>query len=282
MNKPQNQNADNIIGKEHQCLNYGFIRLVDYMGNDAAIVQAARVSYGKGTKSISEDSKLLRYMMRHGHSSPFEMIELKFHARMPIFIARQWIRYRTANINEYSMRYSNPIEEAYVPNLEDVRLQSKTNKQGSAEENLSSEDSQEVINAIDAHNDESFKLYNNFNGQDIARELARTVLPVGTYTEWYWKNDLKNIFHFLNQRLDQHAQPEIRVYAEAMANIVKQVAPIAYKSFEDYILNARNFSVQEMNALEMILKHRLDPKWSAKQQGLKGRELSEFLDKLSN
>ena len=281
MNKPKNQKADKIIGKEYPCLDHGFVRLVDYMGNDAAIVQAARVSYGKGTKSISEDKKLLRYMMRHGHSSPFEMVELKFHAKMPIFVARQWVRYRTANLNEYSMRYSNPVEEAFVPDLGDIRLQSTTNKQGRAKEKLSPKISQKIASAINDHNEESFKLYNQFNGEDIARELARTVLPVGTYTEWYWKNDLKNTFHFLNQWLDPHAQPEIRVYAEAIANIVKQVTPTAYESFEDYILNARNFSAQEMNALEMILKHRFDPKWSAKQQGLKGRELSEFLDKLS-
>ncbi len=281
MNKPRNKEADSIIEKEYKCLDNGFIRLIDYMGNDAAIVQAARVSYGKGTKSTSEDEKLLRYMMRHGHSSPFEMVELKFHAKMPIFVARQWIRYRTANINEYSMRYSEPIEEAYIPELEDVRLQSTTNKQGRSKNKLESMTQQEIRNKIEDHNTEAFKLYRTFNGQDIARELARTVLPVGTYTELYWKNDLRNTFHFLNQRLDEHAQPEIKVYAESIAKIVKKIAPIAYKSFEDYILNAVTFSAQERDSLEIILKENIDPNLAAKKYNLEGRELLEFLKKIN-
>ncbi|MBT3416722.1 FAD-dependent thymidylate synthase [Candidatus Woesearchaeota archaeon] len=281
MNKPENKEANSIIGKEYKCLDNGFVRLIDYMGDDAAIVQAARVSYGKGTKSTSEDEKLLRYMMRNGHSSPFEMVELKFHAKMPIFVARQWIRYRTANINEYSMRYSEPMAEAYVPKLEDIRLQSTTNKQGGSKKKLEDITQQEIKDNIENHNIESFKLYNTFNGQDIARELARTVLPVGTYTEWYWKNDLRNTFHFLNQRLDAHAQPEIKVYAESIAKIVKKIVPIAYSSFEDYILNATTFSAQEMNSLEMILKENINPELAAIKHKLEGRELSEFLKKIN-
>ncbi len=280
MEKPQNPRADAIIGTTFPCLDHGFIRLVDYMGNDEAIVQAARVSYGAGTKTTSEDKGLLRYMLRHGHSSPFEMVELKLHAKVPIFVARQWIRYRTANVNEVSMRYSLPPKESYVPELEDVRAQSLTNKQGRSDEGLDPRIQNDVRNAIADHNERSSELYKVFQGEDIARELARTVKPVGTYTEWYWKNDLRNVFHFLNQRLDTHAQKEIRVYAEAMSEIVKNVVPTAYEAFEDYILNAVTFSGPEMNALEKILTRKADPEEAGQKQGLKGRELREFLAKL--
>ena len=188
---------DEIIGKEYKCLNHGFIRLVDIMGDDAAIVQAARTSYGKGTKSINEDRNLIRYLMRHKHSSPFEMVEFKFHIKLPIFVARQWIRHRTANVNEYSGRYSEMPDEFYIPEANTIRKQSKNNKQARADDGFDNQYASEIIQKMSATQSNVFQEYKEFVEDGMAREIARINLPLSIYTEWYWKIDLHNLLHFL-------------------------------------------------------------------------------------
>lgn len=230
------------------CLDRGFIRLVDSMGSDDAIVQAARVSYGKGTRKMSQDRGLIRYLMRHRHTTPFEMVEFKFHAKMPIFVARQWVRHRTANINEYSLRYSEARDEFYIPDEEHILFQSKLNKQGRSGE-VPADLKKKVQDYFRDISDKSYTIYSELNDAGIARELARAVLPVNLYTEWYWKNDLHNILHFLSLRLDPHAQYEIRIYAEAMAEIVKKIAPFAYEAFKDYVIGGMRFSSIEQARL---------------------------------
>ena len=230
------------------CLDRGFIRLVDSMGGDDAIVQAARVSYGKGTRKMSQDRGLIRYLMRHRHTTPFEMVEFKFHAKMPIFVARQWVRHRTANINEYSLRYSEARDEFYIPDEEHILFQSKLNKQGRSGE-VPADLKKKVQDYFRDISDKSYTIYSELNDAGIARELARAVLPVNLYTEWYWKNDLHNILHFLSLRLDPHAQYEIRIYAEAMAEIVKKIAPFAYEAFKDYVVGGMRFSSIEQARL---------------------------------
>ena len=244
--------AEQWIGRKIPCLDRGFVYLVDYMGGDAAIVQAARVSYGLGTKSVSEDRGLIRYLMRHQHTTPFEMVELKFHVKLPIFVARQFIRHRTANVNEYSGRYSIMPDEFYVPPAEHVTFQSKTNRQGGAE-CLDPEQCAEVLRILTQEQRRVRAGYDRMIELDVRRELARINLGVSQYTEWYWKNDLHNIFHFLQLRLDPHAQHEIRVYAEAMAQIVRAVAPIAWEAFEDYQLGADRLSRLELETLGRLL-----------------------------
>ncbi len=263
-------------------LNSGFVRLVDSMGDDAAIVQAARTSYGKGTKSVSEDRKLIRYLMRNRHTSPFEMVEFKFHIKLPIFIARQWIRHRTASVNEYSGRYSEMRNEFYLPQAQDVRKQSLTNKQGRADEELSSEEANNFIGDLEKSNAMQFQEYQNFIDKGIARELARINLPLSIYTEWYWKIDLHNLFHFLKLRLDKHAQMEIRVYAEAIAEILKSKVPMAYEAFEDYILENVAFSKNEKNALSKLLNNIELYDEKLLEIGLDKREISEFRNKIAN
>ena len=231
------------------CLDKGFIRLVDSMGSDGAIVQAARVSYGRGTTKVTRDKGLIRYLLRHRHSTPFEMVELKFHAKMPIFVARQWVRHRTANINEYSLRYSEARDDFYIPKKEDIHFQSKFNKQGREADEVPDALKEKVIQYFTEISENSFDIYQDLNEAGIARELARAILPVNLYTEWYWKNDLHNTFHFLKLRMDTHAQYEIRVFAEGMAKFVKQVAPIAYEAFEDYVLNGMYLSSIEKSVL---------------------------------
>ena len=230
------------------CLDRGFIRLVDSMGSDDAIVQAARVSYGKGTRKVSQDRGLIRYLMRHRHTTPFEMVEFKFHAKMPIFVARQWVRHRTANINEYSLRYSEARDEFYIPDEEHILFQSKLNKQGRSGE-VPADLKKKVQDYFRDISDKSYTIDAELNDAGIARELARAVLPVNLYTEWYWKNDLHNILHFLSLRLDPHAQYEIRIYAEAMAEIVKKIAPFAYEAFKDYVVGGMRFSSIEQARL---------------------------------
>jgi len=241
-----------------RCLDKGFIRLVDSMGGDEAIVQAARVSYGKGTTRLSQDLGLIRYLMRHRHTTPFEMVELKFHCKMPIFVARQWVRHRTANINEYSLRYSEARDDFYIPDPENIQYQSVLNKQGRSGE-IPPELKTKVIQAFEKISRESFELYAELNAAGIARELARAILPVNIYTEWYWKNDLHNILHFLHLRMDSHAQYEIRVYAEAMATIVKKIAPMAYEAFQDYMVKGLRFSQIEQD----IFRQKLSPEMVA-------------------
>ncbi len=239
------------------CLDKGFVRLVDSMGGDAAIVQAARVSYGKGTTKVSRDRALIRYLMRHHHSTPFEMVELKFHAKMPIFVARQWVRHRTANINEYSLRYSEAADDFYIPKLEDVHFQSKGNMQGREDAEVPAELKKKTIEYFEEMSRRSYELYTELNEAGIARELARGILPVNLYTQWYWKNDLHNTFHFLRLRMDEHAQYEIRVYAEAMAKIIKGIAPIAYEAFEDYIVSGMTFTNLDRDLLSKHLPERV-------------------------
>ncbi|MDP6569457.1 MAG: FAD-dependent thymidylate synthase [Candidatus Marinimicrobia bacterium] len=237
-------NPENAI----PCLDHGFIRLVDSMGGDDAIVQAARVSYGKGTRKVSQDRGLIRYLLRHRHTTPFEMVEFKFHCKMPIFVARQWVRHRTANINEYSLRYSEARDEFYIPDEKHILFQSKLNKQGRSGE-VSADLKKKVQDYFREISDRSYAVYSELNEAGIARELARAVLPVNIYTEWYWKNDLHNILHFLSLRMDPHAQYEIRIYAEAMAKIVKQIAPFAYEAFQDYVVGGMRFSSIEQARL---------------------------------
>lgn len=272
---------EEILNIEIQCLDKGFVRLVDVMGDDSSIVQAARVSYGKGTKTLHEDRGLIRYLMRHKHTTPFEMVEFKFHVKLPIFVARQWIRHRTANVNEYSGRYSEMKDEFYLPSEEQVRSQSKSNKQGRSDETLSRENINEVLESTEMHYEKSYELYQSLLEKGLARELSRMVLPVSNYTEWYWKIDLHNLFHFLRLRLDAHAQYEIRVYAEAMAEIVKSKVPLAWEAYEDYMLNSISLSKGEMTAIANMLETTEIDTEKCLKYGLSKREIDEFRDKFS-
>ena len=270
-----------IIGTSIDCLD-GFVRLVDYMGDDSSIVQAARVSYGNGTKKVHEDRGLIRYLIRHQHWTPVEMVEFKFHVKIPVFVARQWIRHRTANVNEISARYSEMKDEMYLPPLEQISSQSKDNKQGRNPEPFPEETSQSIQNIIAEGNEHQYKLYQSLLEMGVARELARTVLPVGHYTEWYWKIDLRNLMNFLALRLDPHAQWEIRVYAEAMAEIVKKAVPVAWEAFEDYILYSKHFSKAEVGIIsEVIGNSGANLEELAQKHNLKGRELTEFISKMN-
>jgi len=275
-----NPRADEILDKEYPCLNAGFVRLVDYMGGDESIVQAARVSYGKGTKSVSEDRGLIRYLMRHLHTTPFEMVELKFHVKLPIFVARQWIRHRTANVNEYSGRYSVMKDEFYVPEHGAIHFQSLRNKQGRAEGDVPAELRERVLGILTSSQQQMYQEYEAMLESDIARELARINLPLSLYTEWYWKIDLHNLFHFLRLRIDAHAQYEIRVYGEAMAEITKLVAPMAWEAFEDYMLRSEKFSRLELALLGKHLDRSAFTPEYLEAHGLGKREAEEFLVKL--
>ena len=239
-----------------QCLDRGFVRLVDSMGGDDAIVQAARVSYGKGTSKVSQDRGLIRYLMRHRHTTPFEMVEFKYHCKMPIFVARQWVRHRTANINEYSLRYSEARDEFYIPDPEHIQFQSSLNKQGRMGE-VSKNLKIKVKEYFQEISEKSFKMYSELNNAGVARELARAILPVNLYTEWYWKNDLHNLLHFIGLRSDSHAQYEIRVFSDAMAKSVKEVAPFAWEAYQDYAVGGLRFSKIEQNILEKQLPNRV-------------------------
>jgi len=274
--------ADALLDKEFKVLDQGFIRLVDYMGTDESIVQAARVSYGQGTKKVSEDRGLIRYLMKNQHTSPFEMVELKFHVKLPIFVARQWIRHRTASVNEYSGRYSVMPDEFYIPKPEDVSLQAVDNKQGRSSEEIPKELREKFLQYLKDTSENSFASYNEFIKTGLAREIARISLPLSIYTEWYWKIDLHNLFHFLRLRLDNHAQREIREYAKVMAYMVRTVCPLAYEAFVDYRLEAVSFSKQEL----MILKDKLgefDTDMNGMvEKGLSKREAGELLSKIES
>ena len=280
MARDNNPKADEILDKQFNVLDHGFVRLIDYMGSDTAIVQAARVSYGAGTKKVSEDRGLIRYLMRNRHTSPFEMVEFKFHVKLPIFVARQWIRHRTANVNELSGRYSVMKEEFYIPAENDIRYQATDNKQGRASEMAPEELRQQLIEYLNKSQKDSYENYHRFVEDDLARELARIALPLSMYTEWYWKIDLHNLFHFLRLRLDTHAQLEIRVYAEIMADMVKAVCPVAYEAFEDLILNAVSFSGPELQVLGSALEGFSPDKDNLVKHGLSKREADELLEKL--
>ncbi len=242
--------AEDILDKTYKVLDKGFVRLVDYMGGDARIVQAARVSYGGGTKSVRQDKALIDYLLRNKHTSPFEQVILTFHVKMPVFVARQWIRHRTARLNEISGRYSVMSDEFYLPNENEIRTQSIDNKQGSSKEEIDPELAKKVIGLLNKEQKGQYENYQDLLADDIARELARINLPLSLYTEMYWQIDLHNLFHFLKLRMDSHAQYEIRVYGEVMAKIVKAVSPLAYEAFEEHILYGQRFSQDE---LELIL-----------------------------
>lgn len=274
-----NPKAEELLDKEFKVLNHGFVRLVDYMGGDESIVQAARVSYGKGTKTVSEDRTLIRYLMRHQHTTPFEMVEFKFHIKLPIFVARQWIRHRTANVNEYSGRYSIMPEEFYVPEESVIKYQSTVNKQGRDSEEVPPEIRKRVLELLLQEQKAAFSGYQEMLDLNIARELARINLPLSLYTQWYWKIDLHNLFHFLKLRMDRHAQYEIRVYAEKMAEIVKAVVPMAFEAFEDYVLNSVNFSKNELLLLKKYLPENIDES-ELENLDFSKYEKSEFFDKL--
>ncbi len=265
--------AEALIDQPIPCLDKGFVRLVDYMGGDARIVQSARVSYGEGTKTVREDRGLISYLMRNHHTSPFEQVSLTFHAKMPIFVARQWVRHRTARLNEISGRYSVLQDEFYVPNPTELRKQSSRNKQGRSDERLDATDEKSVIAQLASEQDALYKGYEDLLNKGVARELARINLPVSLYTEWYWQIDLHNLFHFLRLRLDDHAQYEIRVYGEALAKCAKAVAPMAYEAFENHILHSVQFGKDECKALAALL--------CGETPLLEGRQLAIFEEKLT-
>ena len=241
----------------HPVLDHGFVRVIDYMGDDAAICQAARVSYGKGTKSVQNDEGLIRYLMRHWHSTPFEMCEVKLHVKLPVFVARQWIRHRTANVNEYSARYSILDREFYIPDREQLAAQSVVNNQGRGAV-LTDAEAGRVLEILKADAGRAYDHYEEMISQDgqdgLARELARMNLPANIYTQWYWKIDLHNLFHFLRLRADPHAQYEIRVYAEAIAAVVADWVPFAYRAFEDYRMGGATLSATALDCVRRMVK----------------------------
>jgi thymidylate synthase (FAD) len=262
-------------------LDHGFVRVIDYMGDDSAIVQAARVSYGRGTKRVQEDAGLIRYLMRHRHTTPFEMCEIKFHVKLPIFVARQWIRHRTASVNEYSARYSILDKEFYIPAPEHLAAQSVTNRQGRGEV-LEGAEAAEVLDLLRSDAERCYAHYVQMlnEGDDadptrrgLARELARMNLTLNTYTQWYWKTNLHNLFHFLSLRADSHAQYEIRVYAETMLRITEAWVPIACSAFQDYRLGAVTLSAQMVAVLKRMLAGEAVTQETS---GLNRREWTEF------
>lgn len=246
--RPISDGAEKWLYRPIRCLDHGFVYLTDYMGTDLSVVDAARVSYGQGTKSINTAETLIRYLRRHVHTSPSEMVEIKFHCKMPIFVARQWVRHRTANINEYSGRYSEMVDEFYLPEPEAVKKQAIDNKQGRGDD-LPPEVKEEFRTRLRDGYRRQYEDYKWALGAGVAKELARISLPVANYTQWYWKIDFHNLMHFLRLRLDSHAQYEIRVYGEAMARITQDAFPISFKAFEDYQLYALSFSRLELDIL---------------------------------
>ncbi len=241
----------------HPVLDHGFVRVIDYMGDDAAICQAARVSYGRGTKSVQNDEGLIRYLMRHWHSTPFEMCEIKLHVKLPVFVARQWIRHRTANVNEYSARYSILDREFYIPAPDALAAQSTTNNQGRGAP-LSGEAAARVLDILRG---DAMRCYDHYEqmigqegGQGLARELARMNLPANIYTQWYWKTDLHNLLHFLRLRADKHAQYEIRVYADAICAIVADWVPHTWRAFEDYRMGGATLSATALDCVRRLIK----------------------------
>ena len=243
--------------RAHEVLDHGFVRVIDYMGDDKAIVQAARVSYGEGTKKARDDEGLIRYLMRHWHSTPFEMCEIKFHIKLPVFVARQWIRHRTANVNEYSARYSILDREFYIPKKDHLAAQSESNNQGRGRL-LEGEEAEKVLEILKT---DSLRAYDNYesmlsreNQAGLARELARMNLPTNIYTQWYWKTNLHNLLHFLQLRADSHAQYEIRVYAEEILKIIADWVPLAHAAFIDYRLTGAQLSGKALNCIKRMLK----------------------------
>ncbi|MDQ6695765.1 MAG: FAD-dependent thymidylate synthase [Chloroflexota bacterium] len=247
------QAAEELLDKTLEVPSPGFVRLVDYMGSDSSIVQAARVSYGAGTKSTREDRGLIRYLMRHDHTTPCEMVVLKFHIKAPIFVVRQWARHRTASINEESARYSIVREEFHEPASSDVGFQSKDNKQGRSSEEVPTELIERFLATLKEDRETAYSHYESFLGDNVARELARTVLPLSTYSQFYWEMNLHNLFHFLRLRMDAHAQKEIRDFANQVAICAQAVAPVAWEAFEEYKLHGRSFSRTELEIVRRML-----------------------------
>ena len=277
---------ENILFDVIPILDHGFIRVIDYMGDDSSIVQAARVSYGKGTKKVSTDSGLIKYLMRHWHSTPFEMCEIKYHIKLPIFIARQWIRHRTANVNEYSARYSILDKEFYLPSKENLAAQSKNNRQGRGEV-LSGDQANEVLNLLKNDAERTYDNYETmlnerYDGSVIdekksglARELARMNLTLNTYTQWYWKTDLLNLMNFLRLRADSHAQFEIRAYADVMLDTLKKWVPITYEAFMDYRVGGTEVSSKGKTLIQKLIR---GDNISIEDSGLSKREWNELME----
>jgi thymidylate synthase (FAD) len=279
------ESLEEILYQALPVLDHGFVRVVDYMGDDTAVVQAARVSYGRGTKKKTEDKGLINYLMRHRHSTPFEMCEIKLHVKLPIFVARQWIRHRTANVNEYSARYSILDKEFYVPSPDHLAAQSDSNRQGRAEV-LQGEYAQKVLDMLRQDAEQAYQNYEyllNEDDQDpsrpgLARELARINLPVNFYTQWYWKIDLHNFMHFLSLRADSHAQYEIRVYAEVMLDILKRWVPFTYEAFTDYRMGGATLSGKALNVVRQLLSGQPIDRVAS---GMGQREWDELMDVLN-
>lgn len=284
--RPVSAELEEILYDPLPVLDHGFIRVIDYMGDDAAIVQAARVSYGKGTKKKSEDRALINYLLRHRHNTPFEMCEIKFHIKLPIFVARQWIRHRTANVNEYSARYSIMDKEFYMPAPEHLAKQSFTNRQGRGDVLQG----KEAVHALEVLKRDALQCYDTYqellnedvqgnvldpNRNGLARELARMNLPVNFYTQWYWKIDLSNLLHFLALRADAHSQYEIRAYADVMLDIVKKWVPIAYEAFMSYRKNGVHLSEKGLTVIKEMIAGKAP---TAESAGMGHREWGELMD----
>lgn len=279
---------EEILYEPISVLDHGFVRVVDYMGDDNAIVQAARVSYGKGTKKVSEDFGLIKYLIRHRHSTPFEMCEIKFHIKLPIFVARQWIRHRTANVNEYSARYSILDKEFYIPEPQHLAAQSTINNQGRGAV-IEGERAHRILNLLKEDSTRAYDHYQEMlnltdegeplrEGEDgLARELARMNLPVNFFTQWYWKIDLHNLMHFLSLRADAHAQYEIRVYADAMLDVMKRWAPMTYEAFLDYRRNAAQLSGKGLEVVRQLIQGK---KPTREESGIAPREWRELEEML--
>jgi len=256
---------EKILYEAVQVLDHGFVRVVDYMGDDSSIVQAARVSYGKGTKKVSTDSGLIKYLMRHRHSTPFEMCEIKYHVKLPIFVARQWIRHRTANVNEYSARYSILDKEFYLPSKENLAAQSTSNRQGRGEV-INGKQADSILDMLKKDAEQTYSNYEtmlnekfdgstiNENNKGLARELARMNLTLNTYTQWYWKTDLLNLLNFLSLRADSHAQYEIRAYADVMIDSLKKWVPITFDAFMDYRVGGMELSAKGKEVIQKLIK----------------------------
>jgi thymidylate synthase (FAD) len=280
--------AEEILDREYPVLDKGFVRLVDYLGGDQRIVQSARVSYGEGTKSYRKDAALIDYLLRNEHTSPFEQVVLTFHTKMPVFVARQWVRHRTARLNEISGRYSVMKDEFYVPAGEDIALQSSDNKQGRSEERLTADQESEIQARFRTGQADAFASYTALLDDGIARELARINLPLSLYTEWYWQIDLHNLFRFLKLRMDAHAQKEIRLYASTMFEIARKVSPEACASFERHLLGGVRFADSEFAALRSMIgapggdtdEFEARARAAAEAAGISGKAVDRFVAKL--
>jgi thymidylate synthase (FAD) len=277
---------EKILYEAIPVLDHGFVRVVDYMGDDSSIVQSARVSYGKGTKQVSTDSGLIKYLMRHRHSTPFEMCEIKYHVKLPIFIARQWIRHRTANVNEYSARYSILDKEFYMPSKDHLAAQSTSNRQGRGDL-INGKQADEILNILKKDAEQTYDNYElmlnerfdgstiNENNRGLARELARMNLTLNTYTQWYWKTDLLNLLNFLSLRADSHAQYEIRAYADVMIDSLKKWVPITFDAFMDYRVGGMELSAKSKSVIQKMIK---GEKYDFKTSDLSKREWNELME----